>query len=100
MNQTKEQSTEAIAGILFSLLRASGVSMVPLTSHEKIRDVARRLVDAIEYRADKKAVESVEKLQTEVNKAFEAMEKDLANLQEQIKLLTSVVEDTPDETSS
>jgi hypothetical protein len=69
---------EVLAGLLHELLKAAG-TMVPVKGQERIREVARKLAQSIEFHAERKAVEVARLLQAAVKKAFVALEKDVEN---------------------
>jgi BMFP domain-containing protein YqiC len=65
---------ELVGGFFHQLLKAGGVSMMPTTSHERIREVGEQFARSIEAAAERKSVLVIRKLQTAVKDAFVRME--------------------------
>lgn len=86
-----ERFAEVLSGLLFDLLKAAGVNWQPIKAMERIRDTGRRMARVIEFHAERKAVEVARKLQTATRDAFQAMEKDNAELKKRVKELEDTV---------
>ena len=82
-----ERFAEIFGGLLYELLRAGGVNMQPIGAHERIREVGRKLASTIEFHAERKAVDVARKLQVAVKEAFEAYEKENADLKVEVNAL-------------
>ena len=82
---TDPQFTEVVAGLLHEVLKVSGVSMVPVKSHERIRTIAQKLAEAIEYHAERKAIEVAKILQGAVKEGFNGLEQDLLSHEKKLK---------------
>ena len=74
--------TEIIAGHFHDILRASGVAMMRVDSHEKIREASRRMALSIEHRAEQEAIKVFKRLQTAVVEGFNNMEADIEELKD------------------
>lgn len=83
-----EQFASIIAGLFHDMLRAAGIAMsTPQKSHERIREVGRRMGTAIEFRAERKSVEVIRVLQAAVVKAFDGVENEQKALRERVDAL-------------
>jgi len=83
-----EQFASIIAGLFHDMLRAAGIAMsTPQKSHERTREVGRRMGAAIEFRAERKAVEVIRVLQAAIIKAFDGVENEQKALRERIDAL-------------
>jgi len=89
--KTNDQFAEVIAGHLHDILRAAGITMSPLDSHEKIRAVAKRLALSIEHQANQEAIRVFRALQGAVDAAFDKMEADFTDQKSRIGHLEEVV---------
>jgi uncharacterized protein (UPF0305 family) len=87
-----EQFAEIIAGHFHDILRASGVAMVRVDTHEKIRDAARRMARSIEHQAEQEAIKVFKRLQTAVVDGFNNIEADLREQKETKRLLMEIVD--------
>lgn len=68
---------ELVGGFFHQLLRAGGVSMMPTTAHERLREVGEQFARCVEAAAERKSVLVIRKLQAAVKNAFVAMEASL-----------------------
>lgn len=83
---------DTISGCFYAMLRAGGITMTPAPGLERIRAVAGEMAEAIEFQAERKAVEVARKLQTAVKGAFQSMEEDMATMREENKQLLARLE--------
>jgi hypothetical protein len=90
MSKSNDNFTEIIAGHFHDILRASGVAMMRVDSHEKIRDASRRMALSIEHRAEQEAIKIFKRLQAAVVDGFNNMENDIKELKEVNKELVEL----------
>lgn len=69
---------EMVGGFFYQLLKAGGVSMMPTSAHERLRDVGEQFARSVESAAERTSILVIRKLQTAVKSAFEAMEQALS----------------------
>ena len=92
MSKSNENFAEIIAGHFHDILRASGVAMMRVDSHEKIRDASRRMALSIEHRAEQEAIKVFKRLQAAVVDGFNNMEDDIKELKKTNKHLSVIVD--------
>lgn len=73
---------EYMGGFFYDLLRASGITMLPGNSHERLRAVGERMASAIETSSERKSIQVIKKLQFSVVQAFEKIEDELDEIKE------------------
>jgi hypothetical protein len=76
---TKEDGRfrEFMGGFFHDFLRASGITMTPGNTNERLREIGERMASTIEHAAERKAVELIKRLQDAVSGAFVKMETQL-----------------------
>jgi hypothetical protein len=78
---------EQLGGFFHDLLKAAGITMVPVKATERIREVGERLAKTIEVQAEKKAIDVIKRLQKPVKEGFELMEQELNELRARVEKL-------------
>jgi len=91
MSEPQNNFDEIIAGHFHDILRASGVAMVRVDTHEKIRDASRRMARSIEHQAEQQAIKVFKRLQTAVVDGFNNMEADIQELKGSNNRLAEIV---------
>ncbi len=80
---------EKLGGFLHDLLRAGGVTITSTEGNNRIREIGTKFANSIEHTSEFKAIQILQKLQTEVKKSFESLELELDKINERLDKLES-----------
>lgn len=80
-NMTLTRFREHMGGFFHELFRASGITMTPTNSNERVRAIGERMARTIEAAAETKSIEVIRRLQTAVKDSFIQVEASLTKLE-------------------
>jgi hypothetical protein len=83
------QFEEQMAGFFYDAFRSVGVSMVATVAMERLRQVGAKMAATIEWAAERKAIQVIQKLQKPVAEGFDQVEKKLNDLNERLTAIES-----------
>jgi len=77
LTKTDPQFGEHLSGFLHELFRSAGLSMNATSAVERVRKVGDKMAKTIEWAAERKAIQVVQKLQAAVSAGFTGLERKL-----------------------
>ena len=77
LTKTDPQLGEHLSGYLHPMFRTAGLSMNATSAVEKVRKVGDQMAAEIEWAAERKAIQVVQKLQAAVSAGFTGLERKL-----------------------